>query len=178
MRFWGCPEGSNNENEDKLKEMNMRWLQDSLVEEEYRGKVYWATIEGITCAYFFEDAWKRLTLVGKKICPLGNLYVTYTQAVIVACVIRRIQLNVGALIEFEWNDFYRDNKKGSFLPRLLSALFICVKVSEDDTYRLAEMDPQSNNLLVRKLPFAKRERKKVGEAESSRAATVLGEEDM
>lgn len=53
-----------------------------------------------------------------------------------------------------------------------------MKVSEDDTYRLAEMDPQSNNLLVRKLPFAKRERKKVGEAESSRAATVLGEEDM
>lgn len=51
--------------EAKLREMDMRWLRDTLIDEEYRVKVFWPTIEGITSAYFYMEAWRWLALVGR-----------------------------------------------------------------------------------------------------------------
>lgn len=80
----------------KLKEMDMRWIWDSLAEKEYHGKVYWPTTECITSAYFSADTQRWVALIGQEIYPLGNLtYVTYPRALVVACAIRGMQLNVG-----------------------------------------------------------------------------------
>lgn len=82
----------NDEYEAKLKDMNMRWLRDLLVDEEYRGKIYCPALG----AYFFAEAWRLLALVGRRIRPSGNLIdVTYPRTLMVACAIRGIQLNVG-----------------------------------------------------------------------------------
>lgn len=75
--------------EARLKGMDMGWLQNSLVSEEYRGEVYWPTIEGITSQYFSPDTLRWLALVGRRIRPSVNLTdVTYPRALVVACAIK------------------------------------------------------------------------------------------
>ncbi|KAH0685824.1 hypothetical protein KY284_016377 [Solanum tuberosum] len=94
-----------------------------LVEPTFRDQVYCVTAEGITSTDWSPDAKRWLHLVTRRIRPSGNRTdVTFPRALVVACTIHVIQLNVGAQIFLEWKIFYRVNKKVFFLPGLIMAL--------------------------------------------------------
>ncbi|KAH0716987.1 hypothetical protein KY285_013018 [Solanum tuberosum] len=100
-------EVSNVEYEAKLREMNLEWLRDTLVEPTHLDRVYWATVEGITSTDWLPDAKCWLHLVTRRIRPLGNRNdVTFPRALVVACAIQGIELNVGVKIISEWKMFY------------------------------------------------------------------------
>uniref|UniRef100_M1DHE2 Putative plant transposon protein domain-containing protein n=1 Tax=Solanum tuberosum TaxID=4113 RepID=M1DHE2_SOLTU len=89
-------EVSNVEYEAKLREIDLEWLRDTLVEPANRDRVYWATSEGITSTDWSPDAKRWLHLVTNRICLSGNRTdVTFPRALVVACAIQGIELNVG-----------------------------------------------------------------------------------
>lgn len=119
----GRPHVSNVSYKAKLEEMDMRWLRDTLIVEEFRDQVYWPNTEGITITYFTVDARRWLNLVSHRIRLSDNLIdVIYPPTLVVACTIQGIQLNLGAQIVSEWKGFYRGNKKAFFFLSLVSAL--------------------------------------------------------
>ncbi|KAH0686133.1 hypothetical protein KY289_016889 [Solanum tuberosum] len=62
-------------------------------------------------------------LVTKRIRPSGNhTNVTFPRALVVACAVQGIELNVRGQIISEWKIFYRGNNKALFLPGLIIAL--------------------------------------------------------
>lgn len=70
----GVPNIPNDSYEAKLKDIYMKWLRDSLVNEEYKSKIYCPTTKGLTSAY----ARRWLTLVGRRTRLSDNLTdVTY-----------------------------------------------------------------------------------------------------
>ncbi|KAH0698639.1 hypothetical protein KY284_012854 [Solanum tuberosum] len=81
-------EVSNAEYAAKLREMDLEWLRDALVEHAHRDQVYWATVEGITSTYWSPDAKRWLHLVTRRIRPSGNhTNVTFPWVLVVACAI-------------------------------------------------------------------------------------------
>lgn len=101
------PEVSNVEYDARRREIDLTWLRDTLLEEEFLVQDYWSTIEGITSLYFSADSKRWLTLVARRMCPLGNLTdMTYPRALVVDCAMKGIGLNVGEKIVFEWKNLY------------------------------------------------------------------------
>ncbi|WMV44639.1 hypothetical protein MTR67_038024 [Solanum verrucosum] len=105
----------------KLRETDMTWLWNTLVEEKYWEEVNWFTTDSLTCHYYSPDTRRWLIFVGRRICPSDNVIdVTYPRAVVVACIITVISVNVGEQIVAERKDFYRGSKKSPFLHGLVS----------------------------------------------------------
>lgn len=52
----------------------MKWLRDTLINEEFRSQIYWSTTEGITNLYFTIDARRWMTLVAQRIRSVGQPY--------------------------------------------------------------------------------------------------------
>uniref|UniRef100_M1E0Q3 Gag-pol protein n=1 Tax=Solanum tuberosum TaxID=4113 RepID=M1E0Q3_SOLTU len=97
------PEISNTEYEAKLREMDLEWRRDTLVEPGH--------------------AKRWLHLVNRRIRPSGNhTDVRFPRALVVACAVQDIELNVKVQIILEWKMFYRGNKKAFFLLGLITAL--------------------------------------------------------
>jgi len=89
-------EVSNAEYEAYLREMDLEWLRDTLVEPARRDQVYWDTAEGITSTDWSPDAKRWLDLVTRRIHPSGNRTdVTFPWLLVVACAIYGNELNVG-----------------------------------------------------------------------------------
>uniref|UniRef100_M1DFG3 Putative plant transposon protein domain-containing protein n=1 Tax=Solanum tuberosum TaxID=4113 RepID=M1DFG3_SOLTU len=85
----------NHEYEARLREMDVEWLRDTLVQPTRWDQVYWAITEGITSTDWSPDAKRWLHLVIKRIHPSGNFTdVTFTWNLVVACAIQGIQLNM------------------------------------------------------------------------------------
>uniref|UniRef100_M1DP76 Putative plant transposon protein domain-containing protein n=1 Tax=Solanum tuberosum TaxID=4113 RepID=M1DP76_SOLTU len=117
------PEVSNGEYEAKLREMDLGWLREILIEHAHRYQVYWATVEGLTSIDWAPDAKRWLHLVTRRILSSGkHTDVTFPRALVVECAIKGIELNVGAHIISKWKIIYRGNKKAFFLPGLVTAL--------------------------------------------------------
>uniref|UniRef100_M1DZD2 Putative plant transposon protein domain-containing protein n=1 Tax=Solanum tuberosum TaxID=4113 RepID=M1DZD2_SOLTU len=116
-------EVSNAEYEAKLREIDLGWLRDTLIEPAHWGQVYWVTVEGITSSDWSADIKRWLHLVTRRIRLSGNrVDVTFPRALVVVCAIQGIELNVGVQNISEWKMFYRGNKKAFFLPKLITAL--------------------------------------------------------
>uniref|UniRef100_M1DES4 Putative plant transposon protein domain-containing protein n=1 Tax=Solanum tuberosum TaxID=4113 RepID=M1DES4_SOLTU len=116
------PDVSNAKFEAKLREMDLEWLRDTLVEPAHRDQIYWATAEGSTSTDWSPDTKRWLHLVTRRIRPSGNrTNVTFPLALVATYAIQGIQINVGAQIISEWKMFYQANKKAFFLPELITA---------------------------------------------------------
>uniref|UniRef100_M1D8B9 Putative plant transposon protein domain-containing protein n=1 Tax=Solanum tuberosum TaxID=4113 RepID=M1D8B9_SOLTU len=117
------PEVRNTVYEAKLREMDLGWLRGTLLEPTHWDMIYWATTEDITSTDWSSDSKRWLHLVTMRIRPSGNrIDVTFPRALVVACAMQCIGLNVGAQIILEWKLFYRGNKNVFFLPGLVTAL--------------------------------------------------------
>ncbi|KAH0699046.1 hypothetical protein KY284_013261 [Solanum tuberosum] len=82
------PEVPNAEYEAKLREIELGWLRDTMIEPARRDQVYWATAEGITNSNWSPDAKRWLHFVTKRIRPSDSLTdVTFPRASVVACAI-------------------------------------------------------------------------------------------
>ncbi|KAH0719091.1 hypothetical protein KY285_015122 [Solanum tuberosum] len=82
------PEASNAEYKSKLREMDLGWLRDTLVEPARRDGVYWPTTEGIPSTDWSPDAKRWLHLVTRRILPSSNRTdVRFPGALVVACVV-------------------------------------------------------------------------------------------
>ncbi|KAH0689239.1 hypothetical protein KY289_016597 [Solanum tuberosum] len=82
------PEISNAKYEAKLREMDLGWLRDSLIEPVCLDHVYLATAKGITSTDWSPDAKRWLHLVPRRICPSRNhTDVTFPRDLVVACAI-------------------------------------------------------------------------------------------
>lgn len=73
-----------------------------------------------------------LHLASRRICPSGNLTdVTLQRAVVVACAVYGMLVNVERVIIYEWNNLF-DNPKDMFLPLLVTELCKRVNVLEEE----------------------------------------------
>uniref|UniRef100_M1DMY5 Putative plant transposon protein domain-containing protein n=1 Tax=Solanum tuberosum TaxID=4113 RepID=M1DMY5_SOLTU len=87
------PEVPNYEYETRLREIDLEWLRDTLVEPTRWDQVHWATAEGITSTNWSPDAKRWLHLVTRRIRPSDNLTdVTFPLALVVACAIQGVPL--------------------------------------------------------------------------------------
>ena len=83
--------------EAKLREMDLEWLRDTLVEPMRWDYVYLAIAEEITSTDWLPYAKKWLNLDTRRIYPSSNFAnVTFPRDLVVACSIQGIQLNRGA----------------------------------------------------------------------------------
>ncbi|KAH0722441.1 hypothetical protein KY290_005095 [Solanum tuberosum] len=99
------PDVSNAEFEAKLREMELKWLRDTLVEPVCRDQVYWATAEGITSTDWSPDAKRWLNLVTRTIRLSGNRTdMTFPRSLVA------------------WKMFYLSNTNAFFLLGLINAL--------------------------------------------------------
>ncbi|KAH0689238.1 hypothetical protein KY289_016596 [Solanum tuberosum] len=89
---------SNAEYEAKLRDMDLGWLRDFLIEPACLDHVYLATAEGITSTDWSRDMKRWLHLVPRSISPSRNhTDVTFPRDLVVACAIQGIELNLGFL---------------------------------------------------------------------------------
>ncbi|KAH0722402.1 hypothetical protein KY289_005446 [Solanum tuberosum] len=157
--------------------MDLEWLRDTQVEHEHRDQVYWATPEGIASTDWSPDAKRWLHLVTRRIRPSGNhTDVTFPRALVVACAIHGIELNVGAHTISEWKMFYRGNKKAFFLPGLITALSKWAGVPLMNPNEVLPMDPPFHPLLVRAGSTFRSKKRRTSRASSSQAAAGSNEE--
>uniref|UniRef100_M1DPM1 Putative plant transposon protein domain-containing protein n=1 Tax=Solanum tuberosum TaxID=4113 RepID=M1DPM1_SOLTU len=141
--------------------------------------VYWATTEGISSTDWSPDAKRWLHLVRRRIRPSSNrIDVTFPRALVVACTIQGIELNMGEQIISEWKMFYRGNNKAFLLPGLITALCKWKGVPLMDADEVLPMDPPPppHPLLVRAGSISRRRRRRTGRARSSQAAGWSDEE--
>ncbi|KAM3270108.1 hypothetical protein P3S67_030014 [Capsicum chacoense] len=157
----GVPNISNADFEAKYKEMDLQWLRDTLIAKADWGKVYWTRKEGIHSTHFSAEARMWLHLATRRIRPSRNTTdVTYARALVVACAIQGIRLNVGAQIVSEWRDFYKRNKKSPYLPGLISELCSRADVPREDADKDLECDVPFNPFRVKGVQeWSKKERK-------------------
>lgn len=57
----------------KLRETDMTWLRNTLVEEKYWEEVSRFTSKGLINHYYSPEGWRWLTLIGQRVHPSGNL---------------------------------------------------------------------------------------------------------
>lgn len=58
--------------------MDIKWLQDTPLPEDFRKQAYWRTTKGIISTYFSIDAQRWLNLAFQRIHPSRNTFdVTY-----------------------------------------------------------------------------------------------------
>lgn len=92
---------------DNLRDMGLEWPWGTIVDHTRGDQVYWATTEGLTSAYCSTDAKRGLHLVSRRIhLSSKRMNVTYPRAIVVACIIQGIKLNVAAQIISKWKMFY------------------------------------------------------------------------
>uniref|UniRef100_M1DM49 Uncharacterized protein n=1 Tax=Solanum tuberosum TaxID=4113 RepID=M1DM49_SOLTU len=78
------PEASNAEYESKLRDMDLGWLRDALVEPARRDRVYWYITKVITSKDWSPDDKRWLYLFTMRILPSGNRTdVTFSRALVV-----------------------------------------------------------------------------------------------
>ena len=82
------PESSNVVYKAKMREMDLGWLRDKLVDTARWDKVYWHTSESIISADWSTNTKRWLHLVTRTIRLLGNrTHVTFSRALMVACAV-------------------------------------------------------------------------------------------
>uniref|UniRef100_M1DK41 Putative plant transposon protein domain-containing protein n=1 Tax=Solanum tuberosum TaxID=4113 RepID=M1DK41_SOLTU len=164
--------------EAKLREMDLEWLRDTLVERTCWDQVYWATAEGITSMDCSPDAKRLLHLLTRRIRPLGNRTdVTFPRALVAVCAIQGILLNMGAQIILLWKMFYRGNKKAFLLSGLITALCKWAGVPLFDADEVLLMEPPFHPLLVIQGSTSRSKKRRTGRASSSKAAMDSNDED-
>uniref|UniRef100_M1AVL5 Putative plant transposon protein domain-containing protein n=1 Tax=Solanum tuberosum TaxID=4113 RepID=M1AVL5_SOLTU len=150
--------------------MDLGWWKDTLIEPTRRDQVYWANAEGITSMNWSPDAKRWLHLVTRRIRLSGNCTdVTFHQALVVACAIQGIELNMGAYVIFEWKMFYRGNKKAFFLSGLVIELCKQAGVPLLDTDEVLPMDSPFHPLLIRQSSTSRSKRRRTGRTNRSQA---------
>uniref|UniRef100_M1D924 Putative plant transposon protein domain-containing protein n=1 Tax=Solanum tuberosum TaxID=4113 RepID=M1D924_SOLTU len=141
-------------------------------------EVYWATAEGITSTDWSPDAKRLLYLVTRRIRPSSNRTdMTFPRALVFACAIQDIQLNVEAQIISQWKIFYRGNKKAFFLLGLITALCKREGVPLFDVADVLSMDTPLHPLLVRTGYTSRSKRRRTGRASSSKVAVISDDDD-
>lgn len=125
----------------KLRETDMTWLRNTLVEEKYWEEVSQFTSKGLINHYYSPEGWRWLTLIGQRVHPSGNLtYMTYPRALVVVYIIGGIPVYMGEMIMAMWMDLYHGSKKSPFLLGLVYVLCMQVVVPLDDTNYEVEND--------------------------------------
>uniref|UniRef100_M1DJU1 Putative plant transposon protein domain-containing protein n=1 Tax=Solanum tuberosum TaxID=4113 RepID=M1DJU1_SOLTU len=150
---------------------------DTLIEPARWDQVYWPTAEGITSAGWSPDAKRWLHLVTRRIPPSGNRTdVTFPRALVVACAVQGIELNVGMQIISEWKMFYQGNMKAFFLSGLIIALYKQAWVPLLYTDEVLSMDPHHHPLMVRQGSTSWSKMRRTDRASSSQAAAESDDE--
>uniref|UniRef100_M1DCS3 Putative plant transposon protein domain-containing protein n=1 Tax=Solanum tuberosum TaxID=4113 RepID=M1DCS3_SOLTU len=116
------PEVSNAEYEAKLREMDLEWLRDTLVEPTRRDKVYWPSAEGINSADWSPDAKRWLHLVGEDLAAVRRR---------IGCPITTTTLvSPSTALELEMfrQELRQERRKGLARDRLLVQIRKAVKI--------------------------------------------------
>uniref|UniRef100_M1DAA0 Uncharacterized protein n=1 Tax=Solanum tuberosum TaxID=4113 RepID=M1DAA0_SOLTU len=101
---------------------------------------------------------------------------TFPRALVVACVMQSIELNMGAQIFSEWKVFYRGNKEAFFLPGLVIAMCKREGVPLLDADEVLPMDPPFHHLMVRQGSTSRSKNRRTGRARSSQETTEADDE--
>ncbi|KAH0685721.1 hypothetical protein KY290_017249 [Solanum tuberosum] len=170
------PEVLNHKYEARIREMDLEWLRDTLVEPTRQDQVYWATVEGITITDWSPNSKRWLHLVTRRIRPSSNcIDVTFPRALVVACAIQGIPLNEGGADHLRMEDILSGQQNGA----LSSWSYHCpVQAGGSATFDADEvlsMDPPLHPLLVRTGSTSRGKRRRTGSASSSKA--VLNSDD-